>query len=150
MFGNMDSSTTQTAMYEPAHVLSKKSVRQHRNVFIWCTESNKLALGVLFDVQSSLLSPNRRPGWHVGNDSPITISTAYRWITSAVEAQYHSWKEAKSFTLFPVDVRPSVVMTYSVRKNGASLSRESQDIIAPGDYGLYTIGANTNSYTTMG
>jgi len=33
-------------------------------------------------------------------------------------------------------------MTYSVHKNGAGLSRESQDVIAPGDYGLYTIGKN--------
>jgi hypothetical protein len=27
------------AMYKPVHVLSRKSTRQHRNVFIWCTES---------------------------------------------------------------------------------------------------------------
>ena len=33
-----------------------------------------------------------------------------------------------------------MVLTYSVHKNGAGLFRESQDIIAPGDYGLYTIG----------
>jgi len=32
------------------------------------------------------------------------------------------------------------VLTYTVDKNGAGLSRESQDIIAPGDYGIYTIG----------
>ena len=32
-----------------------------------------------------------------------------------------------------------MVLTYSVHKNGAGLSRESQDNIAPGDYGLYTI-----------
>lgn len=113
------------AMYNPVHVLSRKSTRQHRNVFIWCTESHSLALG-----------------WHVDKDSPITVSTAYRWITDAVlsQARSHTWEEAETYTLFPVEVRPSMVLTYSVHKNGAGLSRESQDIIAPGDYGLYTIG----------
>jgi len=112
-------------MYKPVHVLSRKSTRQHRNVFIWCTESHKLALG-----------------WRVDNDSPITVSTAYRWITDAVlcQSRSHTWDEAGRYTLFPVEVQPSIVMTYSVHKNGAGLSRESQDIIAPGDYGLYTIG----------
>jgi len=33
-----------------------------------------------------------------------------------------------------------MVLTYSVHKNGAGLSRESQNIIVPGDYGLYTVG----------
>ena len=33
-----------------------------------------------------------------------------------------------------------MVLTYSVHKNGVGLSRESQDIIAPGDYGLYSVG----------
>ncbi|KAF8524097.1 hypothetical protein BU17DRAFT_63456 [Hysterangium stoloniferum] len=74
-------------MYEPVHVLSKKSTRQHRNVFI-CQD------------------------------------------------RYHPWEEAETYTLFPVEVGPSIVLTYSVHKNGAGLSRKSQDIIAPGDYGL--------------
>ncbi|KAF8816776.1 hypothetical protein BYT27DRAFT_6377119 [Phlegmacium glaucopus] len=96
-------------MYQPTHVLSEKSSRQHRNVFVWCTEEDSVAL-------------------------------AYRWITNAVlyQASSRSWEEAERFTLFPVEVRPNYVMTYSVHKNGAALSRESQDIIAPGDYGLYT------------
>ena len=36
-----------TAMYnlKPVHVLSKKSTRQHLNVFICCTKSHRLALG---------------------------------------------------------------------------------------------------------
>ncbi|KAF8816775.1 hypothetical protein BYT27DRAFT_7181214 [Phlegmacium glaucopus] len=112
-------------MYQPTHVLSKKSTRQHRNVFIWCTEERNLALG-----------------WRVSSDSPITVSTAYRWITNAVlyQASSCSWEEAETFALFPVEVRPNYVMTYSVQKYGAALSRESQDIIAPGDYGLYTAG----------
>ena len=85
------------------------------------------------------------PGWHVGNDSPTTVSTAYRWITDAVlnQSRSRSWKEAERYTLFPVEVQPSIVMTYSVHKNGAGLSRESQDIMVPGDYGLNTIGKNT-------
>ncbi|KAF8812754.1 hypothetical protein BYT27DRAFT_7182478 [Phlegmacium glaucopus] len=122
-------------MYQPTHVLSEKSTRQHRNVFIWCTKSHSLALG-----------------WRVGSDSPITISTAYRWITNAVLYQNrpHSWQEADRFTLFPVDVQPSIVMTYSVHKNGDGLSRESQDMIVPGDYGLFTVGKNTILCTTTG
>ena len=70
----------------------------------------------------------------------ITVSTAYRWIIEAVLNHSRSWKDAETYTLFPVEVRPSNVLTYSVHKNGAGLSRESQDIIAPGDYGVYTIG----------
>jgi len=54
------------------------------------------------------------------------------------------------YSLFPVEVRPSIVLTYSVHKNGAALSRESQDIIVPGDYGLYTIGKDTILCTTTG
>ena len=44
-------------MYKPVHVLSKKSTRQHRNVFIWCTDSRNVALGYF------VLTPNvqRRP-----------------------------------------------------------------------------------------
>jgi len=34
-----------TTMYEPVHVLSRKSVQQHRNVFVWCAQSHRLALG---------------------------------------------------------------------------------------------------------
>ncbi|KAF8524082.1 hypothetical protein BU17DRAFT_85143 [Hysterangium stoloniferum] len=61
-----------------------------------------------------------------------------------------TWEEAETYTLFPVEVGPSIVLTYSVHKNGAGLSRESQDIIAPGDYGLYAIGKNAISCTTTG
>ncbi len=72
------------------------------------------------------------------DDSPITVSTAHR-LDNRRSSRSRSWKEAGRYTLFPVGVRPSIVMTYSVYKNGARLSRESQDIVAPGDYGLYTI-----------
>ncbi len=89
-----------------------------------------------------MLSSNFFPGWRVDNDSPVTVSTAYRWITDAVlsQSRSHTWEEAERYTLFPVEVRPSIVLTYSVHKNGSGLSRESKDIIAPGDYGLYTTG----------
>ncbi|KAF8530517.1 hypothetical protein BU17DRAFT_79301 [Hysterangium stoloniferum] len=101
-----------------------------------------------FDVQSPKSSSNSYVGWRVDNNSPITASTAYRWITDAVlsRALYHAWEEAETYTLFPVEVRPNNVLTYSVHKNGAALSRESQDIIVPGDYGLYAIGKNTISF----
>lgn len=46
--------------------------------------------------------------------------------------------------LFPVEVQPNDVLTYSVHKNGAALSRESQEIIVPGDYGLYAIGTSSS------
>ena len=86
------------------------------------------------------------------NDSPITVSTAYRWITDAVNEfrSHDAWEEAETYTLFPVEVRPSNVLTYSVHKNGTGLSRESQDVIAPGDYGVYTIGKNTIMRTATG
>ena len=42
----------------------------------------------------------------------------------------------------PVEVRPSIVMTYSVHRNGDGLSRDSQAINAPGDYGLHATGQN--------
>ena len=91
------------------------------------------------------------PGWHVGDDSPVTVSTAYRWITDAVQAGYPDWEEAESYALFPVDVQPSGVLTYSVHKSGTtSLSRECQDAIVPGDYGLYATGVNTASSIATG
>src|SRR5215469_5770683 len=75
---------------------------------------------------------------------------AYRWITDAVLSQYDTWEETRRFTLCPVEIRPGNVLSYSVHKNGAVLSRESQHIMAPGDYGLYTIGKNTNAgYVTF-
>ncbi|KAF7761262.1 hypothetical protein Agabi119p4_10671 [Agaricus bisporus var. burnettii] len=125
----MASSLTPTPTYRPAHVLSEKSSRQHRNVFIWCTVRDNLKVAL---------------GWRVGDDSPVTTSTAYRWITTAVETQSHGWKDINSFTLCPVDVRPSGVLTYRVRQNGAALPRESHDIIAPGDYGVYTRGDDSD------
>ena len=39
-------------MYKPVQVLSKKSTRQNRNVFIWCTYNHKVALVIRFDSQS--------------------------------------------------------------------------------------------------
>lgn len=117
-----------SAKYKPVHVLSRKSTRQRRNVFIWCTEMSSLELG-----------------WRVESDSPITISTAYRWIIDAVlsQSQRHIWLEAEKFTLCPVEIRPSIVLSYSVHKNGEALPRESQDIMPPGDYGVYSAGDAT-------
>ena len=79
-------------------------------------------------------SSNPYPGWRVDNNSPITasVSTAYRWIADAVlnQARSRTWKEADRYTLFHVEGRPSMEMTYSVHKDGAGSSRESQDIVA--------------------
>ena len=105
-------------------------------------------LAILTFILQSLLLPY--PGWHVGDDSPVTVSTAYRWVTTAVQARYPAWKESESYALFPVDIQPSIVMTYSVHKSGASLSRECQDAIVPGDYGLYATGVNTTSSIATG
>jgi hypothetical protein len=79
-------------------------------------------------------------GWRVDSGTPMTVSTAYRWITAAVEAQYRGWEEAKSFALFPVILRPAFVLRYNVLRNGSALPRDSQEIIAPGDYGIYASG----------
>jgi hypothetical protein len=139
--------------YKPVHILSGKSIQQQRNVFIWCTDSCSLALGQYTSCFGTQIfkSSNTFPGWRVDNDSPITVSTAYRWITDAVlsQSRSHTWREAERFTLFPVEIRPSMVLTYSVHKNGPGLSRESQGIIPPGDYGVYTIGKNTVLCTTV-
>ncbi|KAF8639120.1 hypothetical protein AX17_001735 [Amanita inopinata Kibby_2008] len=109
---------------DPTHVLSAKSKQQNRNIFIWCSSSRKLAMG-----------------WHVDDESPVTVSTAYRWVTTAVLTQYPEWKAAETYALFPVALRPNGVLMNTVHRNGEStLSRESQDIMLPGDYGLYDIG----------
>lgn len=43
----------------------------------------------------------------------------------------------ESFALFPVVVLPSGVLTYVIQRNDFSLSREFQENIVPGDYGIY-------------
>jgi hypothetical protein len=64
----------------------------------------------------------------------------YRWVTTAVQIRYPRWEATKSYALFPVAVQPSEVLTYSVQRNGPALSRDSQEMIAPGDYEIYDIG----------
>jgi len=77
-------------------------------------------------------------GWRVDNSSPISISTAYRWITAAVQAQYPGLGGGRLYALFPVTIRPAFVFSYNVVRNGPALSRESQETIVPGDYGIFT------------
>ena len=130
-------------MYDPPHVLSSKSVRQQRNVFIWCTETCKLALGRSFHISPPKNCSHQWLGWHVDDGSqrsPMTVSTAYRWITSAVQTKRPVWRQAQSFVLCPVVVKESGVLVYSVHKNGPALSRESNEIISPRDYGVYATG----------
>ena len=115
-------------MYTPAHTLSKKSARQQRNVFIWCSRLNKISMG-----------------WRVDTDSPTSISTAYRWITSFDHPDYPS----EPIALFPVVVRPSNMLTYAVQRSGLALSRESGENIAPGDYGIYNEGKKVTSFTKI-
>jgi hypothetical protein len=120
----------------PRHVLSEKSIQQQRNVFIWCTETNRLALGKLFSHFSKHCS-YQWLGWHVDDHSPITIATAYRWVMSSVQTESPKWKQAKTFVLCPIITQLNGVLLYSVHKNGAALSRESNEIISTGDYGVY-------------
>ena len=97
-------------------------------------------LWVISDVWSSKWSADQYPGWRVDNKSPITVSTAYRWIAAAVQTWEFDWEEAETYALFPVMVQPSDVLRYSVHWNGPALSRESHKLIVPGDYGLYATG----------
>ena len=129
-------------MFAPAHILSKKSARQHRNVFIWCGFSHKLSMGGEFfwrPVIQVVLTSDRYSGWRVDDDAPITVSTAYRWVTTAIQTRYPRSESAKSYALFSVVVQPSGVLMYSVERNGSALSRESQEMMIPGDYGIYAI-----------
>ena len=87
------------------------------------------------------LDLDQYPGWRVDKNLPINISTAYRWVTAAVQAKYLGSKDAEVFALFPVVVRPAWVLTYAVVPNGFALSPESQELIVPGDYGIFTPGA---------
>ncbi|KAF8798358.1 hypothetical protein BYT27DRAFT_6902896 [Phlegmacium glaucopus] len=109
-------------MYSPAHVLSKKSAQQERNVFIWCSHTHKIIMG-----------------WRVDTNSPTSISTAHRWITTVVQTQDPDFS-LEEFTLFPIVIRPAYVLTYTVERDGLALSRASQENIVPGDYGIYEEG----------
>ena len=77
-------------------------------------------------------------GWRVDADSPTSISKAYHWITTLIKN--NDPNSTESFTLFPVVVRPSNVLTYYIQRSGLALSRESQENIVPGDYGIYNEG----------
>jgi hypothetical protein len=79
------------------------------------------------------------PGWRVDTDSPTSISTAHRWITTIVQTEDPNFVP-ESFALFPVVIRPSGILTYVIQRSGLALSRESQENIVPGDYGIYNEG----------
>jgi hypothetical protein len=80
------------------------------------------------------------PGWHVDDQTLTSVSTAYRWVTAVARTKFPGYQEAESYTLLPVEVKPCNVLTYSVHPNGPALSRESQQTIVPGDYGIYARG----------
>ncbi|TDL20948.1 hypothetical protein BD410DRAFT_790300 [Rickenella mellea] len=113
-------------MYTPAHSLSIRSSQQSRNVFVWCTVSHKIAIGC--------------------SRSPLKVSTMYRWIHIAYRTFYPG-RATTAFTLFPVVVEPSGPITYAVQQNGPPLPRQSQEMVLPGDYGIYnTDGSTPNFY----
>lgn len=78
-------------------------------------------------------------GLHVDTDSPPSISTVHRWITTIVQTQ-RSHSTPKPFALFPVVIRPAGVLLYNLQQSGSALSRESQESISPGHYGIYKQG----------
>ena len=75
-------------------------------------------------------------GWRVDNNSPTTVSTAYRWVVTAVQTWGRRPEPDQSYALFPVVVQPSGVLTYSVQQNGPASSRESQEVIVTGDWNI--------------
>ena len=126
-------------MYIPAHILSKKSARQQRNVFIWCSYRRNITMGGCQLLWRYRIGHLTDPGWRVDTDSPTSISTAHRWITTIVQIKAPNFAP-ESFALFPVVIRPSGVLTYAIQRSGLALSRESQENIVPGDYGIYNQG----------
>jgi hypothetical protein len=101
-------------------------------------------VGNSFD-QSKQQHSERCIGWHVDVSSPMTISTSYRWIKAAAQLKYPTWEPDDSFALFPVSVRPTSVLGYAIERNGPALSRDSHEVIVPGDYGIYNIGMKLHS-----
>jgi hypothetical protein len=79
------------------------------------------------------------PGWRVDINSPTSISTAHRWITAIVQTEGPNFAP-ESLALFPVVIRPPGVLTYVIQRSDLALSRESQESIVPGDYGIYNEG----------
>ena len=57
-----------------------------------------------------------------------------------MKGRFPEWQEAQSYALFPVEIRPSGVLTYNNYRNGPALFPGSQELIAPGDYGIFTLG----------
>ena len=54
--------------------------------------------------------------------------------------EFPKWPKAQSYALFPIGMRPAGVLSYYIYRNGPALSPESQESIAPGDYGIFAIG----------
>ena len=79
------------------------------------------------------------PGWHVDDYFSTSVSTAYRWLNTAIECSRPK-RDPITFALFPVVVQHFNVFGYDLRLNGPALSRESQETIPPGDYGIFAEG----------
>jgi hypothetical protein len=82
-------------------------------------------------------------GWRVDHQLPLTVATMYRWIGSSVDIQYPGCDIYKSFALFRIEVQPSGVLTYNLCPTGDALRRDCQELVSPGDYGIYNAGAKT-------
>jgi len=82
---------------------------------------------------------SRTPGWRVEDNLPFTISTAYRWITTAIQTLFPGYTP-DPFALFPIVVRPAWVFQYSIRQDGSALLQESEERIVSGDYAMYAQG----------
>ena len=61
----------------------------------------------------------------------------------------HPRAAPQPFALFPVVIQPAGVFTYVIKQSGSALSRESEDNIAPGDYGIYNEGKNRHVQKSM-
>ena len=58
----------------------------------------------------------------------------------AVNDTFPKWPKAQSYALYPIRMRPTAVLRYYINRNGPALSPESQELISPGDYGIFTKG----------
>jgi len=105
-------------------------------------------------IPSNLFSRHASPqnqtdlGWHVDTDAPVSTSTAHRWISTIVQTECPR-AAPRPFALFPVVIRPTGVFTYAIKQSGSALSQESEENIAPGDYGIYNEGKNHHVRTSQ-
>jgi hypothetical protein len=123
-----------------SHILSERSKRQCRNVFIWC--SNKITIGRESEFLHCQITTYYILGFRTDDQLGHTISTLYRWIDTIISSQAMPRLEIGGYSIHRVDITPSpaYVFQYIVTSMGDALDRESQDPILVGDYGIFTNG----------